>query len=162
MRLTNKPLCLNDFERWPVAVPQRTFCASLDCLPNLDNKVDMATRRQVANKLRPPDDKASKADKSKVLDQVLATNGMGRSTARRMLIGPRIADPAERVDGRRFAAIAFQRRCHGAAGAWVGVDGHAVRPVRGFMLGLQLPFPAEPVIWTGRLSPSRDWLSRRR
>ncbi len=32
---------------------------------------------------------------------------MGRSTARRMLTGPRLADPAERVDGRRLRPRRF-------------------------------------------------------
>jgi hypothetical protein len=63
----------------------------------VEGKIDMAARRQVANKLRTPYWRASKADKSKILDRVVATTGMGRSTARRMLTGPRLADPAERV-----------------------------------------------------------------
>src|SRR6476660_1280652 len=39
--------------------------------------IDMAARRQVTNKLRTQYRKASNADKSKVLDRVVATTGMG-------------------------------------------------------------------------------------
>ncbi len=81
--------------------------ACLIYFERVDRKVDMAARRQVANKLRSPYGKASKADKSKILDRVVATTGMGRSTARRMLTGPRLADPAERVDGRRLRPQRF-------------------------------------------------------
>jgi transposase InsO family protein len=41
------------------------------------------------------------------LDRVLATTGVGRSTARRMLTGPRLLDPAEQVDGRTLRARGF-------------------------------------------------------
>ena len=34
------------------------------------------------------------------MDRLVATTGMGRSTARWLLIGPRLPDPAEQVDGR--------------------------------------------------------------
>lgn len=67
----------------------------------------MAARRQVTNKLRGQYRKASKADKGKILDRVVSTTGMGRSTARRMLTGPRLPDPAEQVDGRRLRARGF-------------------------------------------------------
>jgi len=76
-------------------------------LPDVEGKIDMAARRQVANKLRMQYRRASKADKSKILDRVVATTGMGRSTARRMLTGPRLPDPAERVDGRTLRARGF-------------------------------------------------------
>lgn len=67
----------------------------------------MAARRQVTNKLRGQYRKASKADKAKILDRVVSTTGMGRSTARRMLTGPRLADPASQVDGRRLRPRGF-------------------------------------------------------
>lgn len=67
----------------------------------------MAARRQVTNKLRAQYRKASKADKSKILDRVVATTGMGRSTARRMLTGPKLPDPAEQVDGRALRPRGF-------------------------------------------------------
>ena len=67
----------------------------------------MAARRQVTNKLRGQYRKASKADKGKILDRVVSTTGMGRSTARRMLTGPRLPDPAEQVDGRTLRARGF-------------------------------------------------------
>ncbi|OCB30063.1 integrase [Mycobacterium malmoense] len=38
---------------------------------------------------------------------MVATTGMGRSTARRMLSGPRLADPAEQVDGRSLRPRGF-------------------------------------------------------
>jgi hypothetical protein len=37
----------------------------------VEGKIDMAARRQVANKLRTPYGKASKADKSKILDRMV-------------------------------------------------------------------------------------------
>jgi len=76
-------------------------------LPVVEGKVDMAARRQVTNKLQGQYRKASRADKGEILDRVMATTGMGRSTARRMLSGPRLADPAEQVDGRSLRARGF-------------------------------------------------------
>lgn len=73
----------------------------------VEGKIDMAARRQVTNKLGARYRKASKADKGKILDRVVATTGMGRSTARRMLTGPRLADPTEQVDGRTLRARSF-------------------------------------------------------
>src|SRR5262245_34115558 len=73
----------------------------------LEGKIDMAARRQVTNKLRIQYRKASKADKGKTLDRVVATTGMGRSTARRALSGPRLLNPAEQVDGRALRARGF-------------------------------------------------------
>lgn len=67
----------------------------------------MAARRQVTNKLRGQYRKASKAEKGKILDRVVDTTGMGRSTARRMMTGPRLPDPAEQVDRRRLRARGF-------------------------------------------------------
>ena len=66
----------------------------------MEGKIDMAARRQVTNKLRDSYRKASKADRGRVLDRVVATTGMGRSTARRNLIGPRLADPKDQIDKR--------------------------------------------------------------
>lgn len=63
-------------------------------------KIDMAARRQVTNKLRNDYRKASKAGKGAILERVIATTGMGRSTARRMLTGPALADPKEQIDRR--------------------------------------------------------------
>ena len=97
----------------------------------MEGKIDMAARRQVANKLRTPYGKASKADKSKILDRVVGHHRDGP------LDGPADADRPETCrPGRagrwsQVAAAAFQRRRQGAAGAWVGVDGHAVRQVPG-------------------------------
>lgn len=69
-------------------------------MPDVEGKIDMAARRQVTNKLRIQYRKASKEDKGAILDRVMATTGMGRSTARRALTGPRLPDPAEQIDGR--------------------------------------------------------------
>lgn len=60
----------------------------------------MAARRQVTNKLRVQYRKASREDKGAILDQVVATTGMGRSTARRMLTGAALPDPGEQIDRR--------------------------------------------------------------
>ncbi|XPP26583.1 MAG: integrase catalytic domain-containing protein [Leucobacter sp.] len=60
----------------------------------------MAARRHVTNKLRIAYRNASKAEKARILDEVIATTGMGRSTARRMLTGPPLPDPSEQVDRR--------------------------------------------------------------
>jgi len=76
-------------------------------LPGVEGKVDMAARRQVTNKLRGQYRKASKAENGKILDRVVDTTGMGRSTARRMMTGPRLPDPAEQVDRRRLRARGF-------------------------------------------------------
>ncbi|HLR27860.1 MAG TPA: transposase family protein [Ruania sp.] len=63
-------------------------------------KIDMAARRQVTNKLRTEYRKASKSDKGAILDRVVATTGMGRSSARRMLTGPLLPHPKEQIDAR--------------------------------------------------------------
>lgn len=73
----------------------------------MEGKVSMAARRQIANKLQNQYRRASKADKSKILDRVMATTGMGRSTARRMLTGQQLPDPAEQVDGRTLRQRCF-------------------------------------------------------
>ena len=64
----------------------------------MEGKISMAARRQVTNKLRDAYRGAAKPDKARILDEVMATTGMGRSTARRMLRGPRLPAPAEQVD----------------------------------------------------------------
>jgi len=73
----------------------------------VEGKIDMAARRQVTNKLRGQYRRVSKADKTAILDRVVATTGMGRSTARRMLTGSKLPDPAEQVDGRTLRARGF-------------------------------------------------------
>jgi hypothetical protein len=70
-------------------------------------KIDMSARRQVTNKLGKQYRKASKKDKGEVLDRVVATTGVGRSTARRLLSGPALPDPAEQVDKRRLRPRSF-------------------------------------------------------
>jgi len=66
----------------------------------MEGKIDMAARRQVTNKLRDAYRKGSKADRGQILDQVVDTTGMGRSTARRLLSGPRLPDPKDQIDKR--------------------------------------------------------------
>ena len=56
----------------------------------------------MTNKLRTAYRKGSKAEKARILDEVMTTTGMGRSTARRMLTGPPLPDPADQVDRRRL------------------------------------------------------------
>jgi len=68
----------------------------------VEGKIQMAARRQVTNKLRTVYARAPKRDKARILDEVMATTGMGRSTARRMLTGPPLPDPAKQVDQRRL------------------------------------------------------------
>lgn len=67
----------------------------------------MAARRQVTNKLRDQYRKGSKADRGAILDRVVETTGMGRSTARRMLTGPRLPEPAEQLDRRTLRERGF-------------------------------------------------------
>jgi len=62
----------------------------------------MAARRHVTNKLRTAYQKASKIDRGKILDKVVTTTGMGRSTARRMLTGPPLPNPTEQIDRRKL------------------------------------------------------------
>lgn len=73
----------------------------------VEGKIGMAARRQVTNKLQVQYRKATRADKGSILDQAVATTGMGRSTARRMLTGPSLPDPAGQVDGRSVRARGF-------------------------------------------------------
>lgn len=70
----------------------------------VEGKIPMAARRQVTNKLATAYARASKRDKAKILDEVMSTTGMGRSTARRMLTGPALPDPDEQVDRRKLRA----------------------------------------------------------
>lgn len=68
----------------------------------VEGKIPMAARRQVTNKLRTVYARASKRDKARILDEVMSTTGMARSTARRMLTGQALPDPAEQVDKRKL------------------------------------------------------------
>ena len=64
-------------------------------------KIDLSARRQVANKLRDAYGRTSKPDNARILDEVQAAIGAASSTARRLLSGPRLPDPAEQVDRRQ-------------------------------------------------------------
>jgi hypothetical protein len=70
----------------------------------MEGKIPMVARRHVTNKLRTVYARASKRDKAKILDEVMSTTGIGRSTARRMLTGQVLPDPAEQVDKRKLRA----------------------------------------------------------
>ena len=70
----------------------------------MEGKIDMAARRQVTNMLRDAYRNGSKVDRGRVLDRVVETTGMGRSTARRLLSGPRLADPKDQIDKRSVKA----------------------------------------------------------
>jgi hypothetical protein len=78
--------------------------AKLACV---EGKIPMAARRHVTNKLRTAYAKASKTDRGRILDEVMASTGMARSSARRMLTGPPLPDPAEQVDRRRLRAKSY-------------------------------------------------------
>ncbi len=73
----------------------------------------MAARRQVTNKLRTAYHKASKPDKTRILDEVVNTTGLARSSARRLLTGPALPPPAEQADKRRLKPRGFsdEARC---------------------------------------------------
>lgn len=73
----------------------------------MEGKIDMAARRQVTNKLRDAYQKGSKADRGRILDRVVETTGVGRSTARRMLSGPLLPAPKEQIDKRSVKARAY-------------------------------------------------------
>lgn len=55
----------------------------------MEGKISMSARRQFTNKLRDSYRKASKKDQGLILDQVISTTGLARSTVRRLLTGPR-------------------------------------------------------------------------
>lgn len=74
----------------------------------------MAAERHVTNRLRDAYRGASKKDRGQILDEVLAATKMGRSTARRMLAGPPLPDPATQIDRPRLRA----KRCR-----WAESDG---------------------------------------
>jgi hypothetical protein len=70
----------------------------------MEGKIDMAARRQVTNKLRNEYRRASKLDKGRILDRVMATTGMARSSARQMLTEPPLPHPARQIDRRTVRA----------------------------------------------------------
>ena len=67
----------------------------------------MAARRQVTNKLRSSYRRASKAEKGRILDEVMETTGLCRSSARRLLVGPALPRPSEQVDRRSLKPRGF-------------------------------------------------------
>ncbi len=73
----------------------------------LEGKIDMSARRQVTNKLREAYQGASKPDKGRILDEVQSTTGVARSSARRLLLGPKLPEPREQVDKRVLRARVF-------------------------------------------------------
>jgi len=67
----------------------------------------MVARRHVTNKLHTAYTKAKKADKTRILNQVMTATGMGRSSARRMLVGGFQPNPKDQVDQRRLRPKGF-------------------------------------------------------
>ncbi len=68
----------------------------------MEGKIPMAARRHVSNKLRSGYLKASKADRGRILDEVMSATGIGRSSVRRALTGPVLPDQAEQIDRRKL------------------------------------------------------------
>ena len=68
----------------------------------MEGKIDLSARRQVTNKLRVAYQKAGKLDKGSILDEVIATTGLARSSARRLLTGPRLPAPRDQIDQRKL------------------------------------------------------------
>jgi len=73
----------------------------------MEGKIDLSARRQVTNKVRDAYGKASKIDMARILDEVQAATGVARSTARRLLSGPRLPDSAEQVGRRQLRPRAY-------------------------------------------------------
>jgi len=73
----------------------------------MEGKIDMAARRQVTNKLRDAYGKGSKVERGRILDRVVEATGMGRSTARRMLSGPKLPAPNDQIDKRSVKPRAY-------------------------------------------------------
>jgi hypothetical protein len=72
-----------------------------------EGKIVMSARRQVTDKLREAYEGASKPDKGQILDEVVSTTGVARSSARRLLVGPKLPDPQEQVDKRVLLARTY-------------------------------------------------------
>jgi hypothetical protein len=103
----------------------------------------MAARRQVTNKLRNEYRTASKPDKSVILERVIATTGMGRSTARRMLAGPALPDPKGQIDGRALAPRRFSDDARALLEHVWALMGMPCGKYLVVMLGTWLPLMAE-------------------
>lgn len=103
----------------------------------------MAARRQVTNKLRTQYRKATKTDRGKILDQVVSATGMGRSTARRMLTGPRRPDPGAQVDGRTLRPRGYSDDARNLLQHVWALAGMPCGKYLVAMLGLWLPLLAE-------------------
>lgn len=73
----------------------------------MEGKISLSARRHVTNKLRDAYRKASKHDKGRVLDEIMAATGVARSTARRLVSGPRLPDPGEQIDQRQLRARTY-------------------------------------------------------
>ena len=73
----------------------------------MEGKIDMAARRQVTIKLRDAYCEGSKLERGRILDRVVEATGMGRSTARRMLRGPRLPAPKDQIGKRSVKPRAY-------------------------------------------------------
>lgn len=58
----------------------------------------MTARRQMTTRPCEAYRGGSKPDRGRVFDLVVETTGMGRSTARRLLSGPRLPNPKDQID----------------------------------------------------------------
>ncbi|MDR1078528.1 MAG: hypothetical protein LBL55_07705, partial [Propionibacteriaceae bacterium] len=76
-------------------------------LARVEGKIPMAARRQVTKRLRGAYARASKKDKGRILQEVMDTTGLARSSARRLLTGATPPDPAVRVDRRGLRPRGF-------------------------------------------------------
>ena len=89
----------------------------------MEDRISMATKRQVTLRFRDEYVRASKKQKGVILDRMCETLGIGRSTARRLL-----AQAGQHGNG--AVPAARERPVFGpvatAAGTGVGVDGYAV------------------------------------
>lgn len=59
----------------------------------MESKIPMAAKPHATNKLRSAYRRAPKQEWGRILDEVMAATGIGRSTARRMLTGPVLPNP---------------------------------------------------------------------
>jgi hypothetical protein len=128
----------------------------------MQSKIGMGARRQVTNKLQGQYREAAKADKTMILDRVVATTGMGRATARRMLYGPKLVDPAEQVDGRTLRPRGFGDDARALLEHVWALMGMSCGKYLVVMLAVWLPLLAAPGSSTSHTPPSRRWPSWRR
>lgn len=92
----------------------------------MEGRLDMVTRKRLANRFKAEYAKGTKRQKGEVLDRLVAV-GMGRSTARRLL--SQAVKVREEPGGGARRETDVRRGRATRVGAVVAVDGHAVRPI---------------------------------